>query len=73
MYIHTHMMDHSFVIMSLLGVQETRNKPGLEEIMAIGEKLSCGVRRTSEELGRCLGELMAATTYQTTIKLVLVV
>ncbi len=31
----------------------TRNRPGLEEIMAIGEKLSCSVRRTSGELGRC--------------------
>ena len=29
---------------------------GLEEITAIGEKLSCGVRRISGEQGSCLGE-----------------
>ncbi len=48
----SYMRDHSLIIMSLLGVQETRNRPGLEEITARGEKLSCDVRRTSGELGR---------------------
>ena len=47
MYIRMHMTDHDLIIMSLLGVQETRSSQGLEEITAIGEKLSCGARRTS--------------------------
>ncbi len=51
MYIHTHMMDHSLIIISLLCVQEIRNRLGLEEITARGETLSCGVRTTGE-LGR---------------------
>ncbi len=51
MYIHTHMMDHSLIIMSLL---QTRKRSGLEKFFAIEEKLSCGVMRTSGELGRCV-------------------
>ncbi len=42
MCIRMHMMDHSPIVMSLLGVQETRNRPGLQDITAIGEKMSCG-------------------------------
>ncbi len=56
MYIHVHMTDHSLIIISLLIVQETRNEPGLKEIMVTGEKLSCGERRTSGELNGCIGE-----------------
>ncbi len=37
------------IIISLLDVQGTRNRLG-EEITAIREKLSCGVRRASAEL-----------------------
>ena len=55
MYIRMH-MNHNLIIMSLLGGKETRSSQGLEEIMAIGEKWSCGVRRTSGEQGSCLGE-----------------
>uniref|UniRef100_A0A0E9W776 Uncharacterized protein n=1 Tax=Anguilla anguilla TaxID=7936 RepID=A0A0E9W776_ANGAN len=54
MFMQTHMTDHSLTIMSLLGIQETRNRPGLQGIKVRGEKLSYGVRRTSGELGRCL-------------------
>ncbi len=48
MYILTHVKDHSLIIMSLLGVQETRNRAGLEEIMTRGEKFSCCVRTSGE-------------------------
>ncbi len=48
--------SYSLIIMSLLGVQETKNRPGLEEIMARGEKISCGMRRTSRELDKCPAE-----------------
>ncbi len=59
MYIHEH-IDSCLLIMSLLvGVQETRNRPGLEETTAIGEKVSCGMRRTSGELGRYPAESLA--------------
>ncbi len=53
MYTEMSLVNHSRIIMSLLGIQETRNRSGLGEIMVMGEKLSCGVRRTSGELGRC--------------------
>ncbi len=53
------MTDHSLIIMSLLCVQEARNRLGLEEIRTREEKLSCGVRRTSGELDRCVGERSA--------------
>lgn len=44
------------VILSLLGVQETMNRQGLGKKKANDKKLSCGVGRTSGELGKCLSE-----------------
>lgn len=41
--IHAHMTAHTFEIMRLLPVQETRTREKLEEITAICEILSCGV------------------------------
>lgn len=54
MCIHTHMKDHSLI--SLLDVQGTGSRQGLEEITAGGEKLNCSVSRTIGELGRCVVE-----------------
>ena len=56
MYIHMNMMDHKLMIISPLGVKETRDRTELGEIMVKGETLSCAVRRVSGELGGCLGE-----------------
>lgn len=55
MFILTHMTDHSLTIMSQLCSQESRDKPGLDRSVK-RDKLSCGVRRTSGELGRFHGE-----------------
>ena len=56
MFILRNTMDHKLMIMSLLGIKETRNRTGLGEIMVAGNKLYCGVRRISEKQGRCGGE-----------------
>jgi len=52
----TRMTDHSRTIMSLLYCQESRDRPGLMLDRTVRDKLSCGVRRTSGEQERCLGE-----------------
>ena len=42
MFVHTHMMDHSLIIMSLIGVQETRNRLGSGGITVRGDQWRTG-------------------------------
>ncbi len=52
---HTHIY-HNLIIMTLLAIQGTKNRHRWGKITALGKKLNCGAKRTSSELGKCLGE-----------------